>query len=198
MAPIRVGIIGLSTTSDSTNWAANAHLPYLQKSDKYEVVALCNSSVDSAKKSIAQYKLPESTKAYGSPEDIAQDPDVDLVVNVTDVKRHYELILPSVKAGKNVYTELPLARNIDQCRELAQLAKEKKIKTMFGMQGQSHPVLNHVKKIIADGKIGKVLSTTIIGFAGPFGGAPLPTGFKGLLDIDNGASIVQVWFLHSK
>jgi predicted dehydrogenase len=65
MAPIKVGFIGLGATS---GWARSAHLPYLQESGKYEIVALLNSSVESSKAAIKQYSLPESTKAYGDPE----------------------------------------------------------------------------------------------------------------------------------
>lgn len=76
MAPIRVGIIGLSKNA-KTSWASKAHLPYLLASNgKYEIKALCNSSVDSAKEAIKVYKLPPSTKAYGDPHDIANDPEV--------------------------------------------------------------------------------------------------------------------------
>jgi predicted dehydrogenase len=65
MAPIRVGILGLS----QGQWAANAHLPYLQgPQSKFEIVAVCNSSAESAQNSIKSLKLAETTKAYGHPE----------------------------------------------------------------------------------------------------------------------------------
>ena len=64
MAPIKVGFLGLS----KSGWAPGAHLPYLQASPDYEIVAICNSSVESSKEAIKLYKLPESTKAYGDPE----------------------------------------------------------------------------------------------------------------------------------
>jgi predicted dehydrogenase len=64
MAPIRVGFIGLS----SSGWAKGAHFPFLKESDKYEIVAICNSSVESAKEAIKSYELPSTTKAYGNPE----------------------------------------------------------------------------------------------------------------------------------
>jgi len=65
MAPIRVGIIGLSPGQ----WAATAHLPYLQGSQsKFKIVAVCNSSAESARTSIQTLKLGEATKAYGNPE----------------------------------------------------------------------------------------------------------------------------------
>ena len=64
MAPIKVGFIGLG----ANGWARGAHLPYLRDSGKYAIVAVCNTSVESAKGVIELYGLPASTKAYGSPE----------------------------------------------------------------------------------------------------------------------------------
>ena len=64
MAPIKVGFIGLG----ATGWARGAHLPYLRDGKEYEIVAICNTSVKSAEEAIKLYGLPESTKAYGSPE----------------------------------------------------------------------------------------------------------------------------------
>lgn len=76
MPPIRVGIIGLSAGA-KTSWASTAHLPYLQTSrGKYAIVALCNSSVSAAQSAIKAYGLPDSTKAYGDPKDLASDTEV--------------------------------------------------------------------------------------------------------------------------
>lgn len=60
MVPIRIGIIGLSLGA----WAANAHLPYLQSPDsKFEIVAVCNSSVKRAAKSVKELGLAEGVEA---------------------------------------------------------------------------------------------------------------------------------------
>ena len=76
MSPIRVGLIGLSARA-KTGWASIAHLPYLKASNgKYVITALCNSSVSAAQAAIEAYNLPASTKAYGSPEDLANDQEV--------------------------------------------------------------------------------------------------------------------------
>ena len=64
MALIKVGIIGLG----AKGWARGAHLPYLRDGGKYEIVAVCNTSVQSAEGVIKLYGLSESTKAYGRPE----------------------------------------------------------------------------------------------------------------------------------
>lgn len=136
MAPIRTAIIGLSANA-ITNWASVAHLPYLISAAgkaRFEIIALCNSSVESAKAAIKKYDLPTTTRAYGSPEELAKDPDVELVVVSTRVDKHYETVYPSVKAGKNVYVEWPLAENTARAGELAELAREKGGKTVVGLQ----------------------------------------------------------------
>jgi predicted dehydrogenase len=201
MAPIKIGLIGLSTSSKATNWAVLAHLPYLQSPQgkaHYEIIALCNSSLESAQRSVKHFNLSSSIKTYGSAEDLAADPDIELVVNVTGVKSHYEVLLPVLKAGKNVYTELPLASNITQMRELVALAEEKGVKTIFGLQGQAHPGILAVKKMIAENKIGKVLSTTLIATTGLPLDKPLPAAFKMLAERKAGGNLATIWVLHSK
>lgn len=202
MPPVRIGLVGLSTSSKSTSWAALAHLPFLQSDigkKHFEIVALCNSSKASGEKSKEHYKLSDSVKTYDSPEKLAQDPDVDLVVNVTGVGQHYAVLLPVAKAGKNVYTELPLAQTVPQMKELVAVAKEKKIKTVFGMQGQTSSVSILLRKIIEDGTIGKVLSTSWHGAGMMFGAAPpVSVDFQQYLMRDTGADIMTVLFLHSE
>ncbi|ETS83017.1 hypothetical protein PFICI_04893 [Pestalotiopsis fici W106-1] len=166
MAPIRTAIIGLSA---SGGWAKNAHLPYLISpagKSKYNIIALCNSSVKSAKQAIEAYGFPPDTRAYGSPEDVAADPDVELVIVSTRVDKHYETGLPSIKAGKNVYVEWPLAHNVDKARELAELARETGAKTVIGLQGWYSPIVLTLQELLSSGRIGKVLSSQVRGTGG--------------------------------
>jgi len=68
MAPTRVGFIGLSKRG---GWAQYAHLPHLKNSDNYQIVAICNSSIETAKEAIEFFSLPVTTKAYGDPEGLS-------------------------------------------------------------------------------------------------------------------------------
>jgi predicted dehydrogenase len=170
MSPIRVGIIGLSAAATGTNWAAIAHLPYLSKSPHYTITALCNSSVEAAKKAIKAYDLPTTTKAYGSPEDLANDPDVDLVVANTRVDKHAEVLLASLRKGKDVFSEWPLDKNADVAKEMLAAGKAGGGKIIVGLQGRQSPTVRKIKSLIDSGRIGKVLSSTVIGAAGNGGG----------------------------
>lgn len=78
MAPIRIAFIGLSPNA---GWAKGAHLSYLKQTSKYVITGICNSSKESSEAAIKAFGLPASTKAYSSPDDMAQDSDsFDLAV----------------------------------------------------------------------------------------------------------------------
>ena len=140
MPPIRVGLIGLAATTDISltgAWGVNAHLRSIQCLDDYELVAVANSSVESAQKSIDYHELPSSTKAYGSPEDIAADPNVDLVVVSVSVSKHYELAKPAIQHKKDIFVEWPLAASPALAEELTNLATANGVRTIVGLQGRS-------------------------------------------------------------
>ncbi|KAK6085911.1 oxidoreductase family protein [Seiridium cupressi] len=198
MAPIRTAVIGLSSNA-VTNWANRAHLPYLlspKGRSKFEIIALCNSSVDAAKKAVRAFDLAPETRAYGSPEDLAADPDVQLVVVSTRVDKHYETALPSLKTGKNVYVEWPLAENLARAEELAQLAKEKGVKTVVGLQGRFTPPLIKLRELIASGRIGKVLSSKVSAFGGAMHRENLTNGLRYFTDRKVGGNFLTIGFGH--
>ncbi|CAN9083071.1 unnamed protein product [Alternaria alternata] len=163
---IKVGLIGLSSVttnvsaSPGDSWAASAHLPYLLASPHYEIVALCNSSVKSAQTAAQRYNLPSSVKAYGSSEDLAKDPDVDLVVCSVRVDRHHQLMMPVIKAGKDVYVEWPLASNLTQATEMYTAAQKSGSKTIVGLQSRSNPYIRKIKELVANKTVGDLLSST--------------------------------------
>ncbi|KAI4241939.1 MAG: hypothetical protein LQ352_007359, partial [Teloschistes flavicans] len=165
---IRVGLIGLNApyagAPTGTNWAAQAHLPYLRTSSKYEIVALQNSSAERAAKAIQAYGFdPQKVKAYGTPEDIANDPNVDLVVSSIRVDRHGGSLIPSIKANKDVYVEWPIEANYNKAKEVTDLVKKHNVRSVVGLQGGYAPVATKVRSIIDNGDIGQVESSTFIG-----------------------------------
>jgi predicted dehydrogenase len=158
MPPIKVGLIGLSST---TSWAVKAHLPYLQNSPKYQLTGVCNSSLESSCSAILAHNLHATAKPYGSVAEMATSLDIDLVVCSTRVDRHYEAVKAAIAAGKDCFVEWPLASNLEQATELLKLAEAKGVKTMVGLQAQVGPVVHRVKELIEGSAIGRVLSSTV-------------------------------------
>ncbi|TVY77942.1 Galactose/lactose metabolism regulatory protein GAL80 [Fusarium oxysporum f. sp. cubense] len=167
MPMIRLGIVGLS--GNISSWAGAAHLPYLLSPHgraHYNIVAVCNSTIDSARSAIERFGLSSDTRAYGNPTDLAQDANVDLVVCSTRVDRHYETIKPSICAGKAVFIEWPLASNITQARELVSLANNKNIESIIGLQGPVTAPINAVRKLLEGSCIGNVISSSVKAWGG--------------------------------
>ncbi|KAK3306140.1 putative oxidoreductase [Chaetomium strumarium] len=181
--PIRVGIIGLSSSA-TTSWAADAHLPCFDTAagrERYQIVALCNSSVAAAQAAIKTYNLPPDTKAYGSPADLAADPDVELVLVNTRVDKHFETTLPSLKAGKDVYIEWPIASNAADIDRLVVAARRSGSRALVGLQGRWAPPVLKLKELLDRSEelgLGRLLSSEVRAYGGTRDREILPVGLK--------------------
>ena len=195
MAPIRVGIIGLSSKKGA--WATLAHLPRLRSSPNFQILALCNSSLDSSKAAIKAHDLPSSTRAYGSPEELAADPDIDLVVVSTRVDTHYDLAKTALAAGKDVYVEWPLASNAAQARELVALAKDKGVKTIIGLQGRVEPSVLKAKEIVESGRLGRVHSVNVHAATGVWQNNAANSRYDYFLDKKVGGNVLTIYGGHT-
>ncbi|KAI0097326.1 NAD(P)-binding protein [Nemania sp. FL0031] len=165
MTPIRVALIGLSASA-KVSWAEQGHLPYLHSprgKSHYELVALLNSSVAAAEAARAHFKLPLSIKAYGRPEDLAADQDIDLVVCNTRVDTHVLTCAPSLRAGKAVFIEWPVAESCDAA--LALTGDKRVDHSVIGLQGRVSPIALKLKEVLKSGCIGRVLSSDVRTFA---------------------------------
>ncbi|KAK1759799.1 hypothetical protein QBC47DRAFT_292117 [Echria macrotheca] len=201
MSPIRIALIGLSSSAQ-TAWAASAHLPYLlspRGRANYTIVALLNSSVAAAEAAIAAYNLPPSTKAYGSPSELAADPDVDLVVCNTRVDVHASTVRASIAAGKAVFCEWPLARDVEEARGLVELARERGVlgKTVIGLQGRFSPLAFALREIIGDGRIGRVVSSEFRSTGGLNVRDTIGEGLEYFMDWKVGGNAYTISFMHA-
>ncbi|KPI40640.1 Galactose/lactose metabolism regulatory protein GAL80 [Cyphellophora attinorum] len=161
MAPIRVGIVGLS--AQPATWGQLAHHPFLSKSPHYKIVALCNSSIASGQAAIKFYGLdPETTKAYDNYAALATDPDIDFLIITTRADTHYDAVLPALKSPpkslKGVYCEWPLAATTEQAKEMHDLAKKAGLKTVVGLQGRLSPTVTALRRLIQSGRFGQIHS----------------------------------------
>jgi predicted dehydrogenase len=69
------------------------------------------------------YKL----SVYDTLEDIIRDERVQIVLNLTNPRSHYDVSRACLLAGKHVYSEKPLATQYEQAEELAQLAIDRNV-----------------------------------------------------------------------
>src|SRR5437879_3105800 len=184
-----VGIIGVSP---ARGWATTAHIPALRALPNYRIAALSARSAESAR---AAGQVFGVGAVFSDHEQLVTQPDVDVVAVTVKVPHHRELVSAALAAGKAVYCEWPLGRDLDEARAMATLAAEHGVRTVVGLQARKAPAIEFVRQLLSDGYVGEVLSTTMIGLSVPGNVVIQPNVY--MLDRDNGANLLTVSVGHS-
>ncbi len=87
-----------------------------------EVIGCCDLIKEKAEHAQKKYNL---AKIYEKDIDACTDPDVDIILNITYPKAHYDVCKLALTNGKHAYVEKPLSLSIEQGKELVALAGEK-------------------------------------------------------------------------
>jgi predicted dehydrogenase len=184
-----VGIIGVSPVR---GWAATAHIPALRALPNYEIRALSAHSTESAR---AAGEVFGVSAVFSSHEQLVNQPDIDVVAVTVRVPHHRKLVTAALAAGKAVYCEWPLGRDLDDARGMAALAAEQRVRTVVGLQARQAPAIEFVQKLLSDGYVGEVLSTTMVGLSIPGDVVGQPNAY--MLDTTNGANLLTIPVGHS-
>src|SRR3989449_9765502 len=184
-----VGIIGVSPV---WGWAATAHIPALRALPNYEIRALSARSAESAR---AVGQVFGVSAVFSDHRQLVIQPDIDVVAVTVKVPHHRELVSAALAAGKAVYCEWPLGRDLDDARAMAALAAEQGVRTVVGLQARQAPAIEFVQELLSDGYVGEVLSTTIVGVSVAGGSVVQPNAY--MLDKANGANALTIAVGHS-
>jgi predicted dehydrogenase len=169
-------------------------VPALRAIEGYELRALSASSAESAAAAGRAHDVPLT---FGSAAELAAHDDVDLVVITVRVPYHRELVTAALDAGKAVLCEWPLGNGLAEAVGLAGLARARGLSTAVGLQARSAPAVRYLRDLVADGYVGEVLSTTLVGSAGRWGADVESAGQHYLLDSANGATMLTIPFAHT-
>lgn len=149
---IRLGIIGANI---HLGWAPRSHLPAVVASPEFELTAVCTTRMESARESAQKYG---AKLAFDHWQDLVACPDIDAVAVVLRVPSHYAPTMAALNAGKHIYTEWPLGQTTAQAIEMADLARQKGVVNLVGLQARAAPAVRYLKELVANGYVGKVLS----------------------------------------
>ena len=142
-----------------------------------------------------QAKRSGSSAVFSDHEQLVTRPDIDVVAVTVRVPHHRELVSAALVAGKAVYCEWPLGRDLDDARAMAALAVEQGVRTVVGLQARQAPAIEFVQELLGDGYIGEVLSTTMVGLS--VLGDVLVQANAYMLDKTNGANVLTIAVGHS-
>src|SRR5436190_4999042 len=184
-----VGIIGVSPVR---GWAATAHIPALRALPNYETRALSAHSAESARAAGDAFGV---SKVFSDHEQLVTDPDIDLVAVTVKVPHHRELVSAALAAGKAVYCEWPLGRDLEDAQAMAALAAEQGVHTVVGLQARQAPAIEFVQELLRAGYVGEGLATTMVGLSVP--GDVVINANAYMLDKTNGANLLTIALGHS-
>ena len=94
--------------------------------------------------------------AYADYRELLEREDIDAVVVATPDHTHAVITMAAIKRGKHVYCEKPLTYSVDEARQVTAAAREAKVATQLGNQGQATEEARLVQEFILDGAIGPV------------------------------------------
>ena len=154
MAKLRVGILG-------TGSIVRRIMADFRTGENYELTAFASRSLGRAREFADRYG---AKYAYGSYEDMANSPDVDLVYVASPHNYHRAHTLMMLSGGKHVVCEKPFALNDTEADEMISLAREKGLFLMEAMWTRFLPAMRDLKTRVDGGLIGDVYA-----FAGNFG-----------------------------
>src|SRR5438105_5177270 len=184
-----VGIVGVSPVR---GWAATAHIPALRALPNYEIRALSAHNAESAR---AAGEVFGVSAVFSDHEQRVTQPDIDEVAVTVKAPHHRELVSAALAAGKAVYCEWPLGRDLDDARAMAALAAKQGVHTVVGLQARQAPAVECVQQLLRDGYVGEVLSTTMVGLSIP--GDVVVQANAYMLDQTKGANLLTVPLGHS-
>jgi predicted dehydrogenase len=184
-----VGIIGVSPVR---GWAATAHIPALRALPNYKIRALSAHDPESARAAADVFGV---SSVFSNHEQLVTQPGIDVVAVTVKAPHHRTLVSAAVAAGKAVYCEWPLGRDLDDARAMAALAAKQGVRTVVGLQARQAPAIEFVQQLLRDGYVGEVLSTTMIGLSIPGNVVGQPNAY--MLDRTNGANLLTVPLGHS-
>jgi predicted dehydrogenase len=190
-----VGIVGVEP---GRSWAARGHIPALRAlPETFEIVGLANTSKASAEAAAAATGLP---RAFADVAELVAAPEVDIVTVAVKVPPHLQIVKAAIGAGKHVYCEWPLGKDLAEAEQMAALAQAKGVLGVVGTQARVAPEIEYLRHLIGDGFVGDVLSTTLVARGGALqGGGSIPDkktwGY--LLDRSNGATLLTIPLGHT-
>lgn len=154
---MRVGVAGCGVIS-------GVYLERLAATAGIEVVRVADVVVERAEAAACRHGVP----AWGTPEELIADPDVDLVVNLTVPVAHAPLALAALAAGKHVYGEKPLALSVAEGSAVLDAAARAGRRVGSAPDTFLGAGLQTCRRLIDEGAIGEPLSATALRLgAGP-------------------------------
>ncbi len=146
---VKWGVIGAGGIADRRT------IPGMLLAKNAELVAVHEINMELAEKLRAK---DGAKRAYDNVDDLLADPEIDAVYIASPITFHKEQALKAAKAKKHILIEKPVAFSVEDGYEVKKACEENGVKIAVGLMMRYHAYHQEMKKIIAEGKLGQVVS----------------------------------------
>lgn len=143
---VRWGILGVAKINDRL-------IPAFKKIRNGTLQAIASRSQVRAESAARAAEIP---KAYGSYEQLLDDPAIDAVYIPLPNHLHGEWTRKAADRGKHVLCEKPLAPSEKEAQAVVDYCRAKKVKLMDGFMWPHHPRTAQLRRLLDDGAIGDI------------------------------------------
>ena len=147
------------------------------------MVAVCDVNKNNLARAMKRYKVAASA-AGGDFREIVTRKDVDAVIVGTIDHWHVLIALAAIKAGKDVYVEKPVGKNIREGRVLLDAVKKSGRIFTGGTESRSMASTRRICELVRNGRIGEVKRIITACPGGVASGPPKPAPVPDFLDFD--------------
>ena len=149
---VRWGIIGVGNVTEVKSG------PAFYKTENSELVAVMRRDAEKVADYAKRHKI---SKYYTNALDLINDPEVDAVYIATPFDSHANYAIKTMRAGKPVYVEKPMARNFAECREMLKVSEETGMPLWVAYYRRTLPAFLKIKQLIEQNTIGKPLLVNV-------------------------------------
>ena len=126
------------------------HLDALARMDGAEIVAVVSRRLDQAREVADQYGAPMASTEL---EEVLASPDVDAVILATPTQLHAHQAIATMRAGKHVQVEIPLADNWSDARAVATTQRDTGLVCMVGHTRRFNPSHQWIHRRVQAGEL---------------------------------------------
>ena len=147
MAKIRWGVLGVAGI------ATRKVIPAMQRGQWTTVTAIASRDRERAKQAAASLGI---ARAYGSYEELVNDPEIDAVYNPLPNHLHVPWTIRAAEQGKHVLCEKPIALTADEARRLIAVRDRTGVKMQEAFMVATHPQWLKTRDLVREGRIGEL------------------------------------------
>jgi predicted dehydrogenase len=147
IAPVRWGILGTAKI------AVEKVIPGMRGSALAQVVAIASRDIGKARAAANRLGIP---RAYGSYQELIDDPDIEAIYNPLPNHLHVPWSIRAAEQGKHVLCEKPIALTTREALDLLEARDRTRVQIGEAFMVRTHPQWLEVREIVASGRIGEL------------------------------------------